>query len=882
MASRAPIDWQEPVASLPGMTPYQAPSPETGFLDNFRASQEEMEIAGNIGSSDRNLAEAYRPVLDALDSANARYQGRTYMGTAPMHFLNPGNLTEDPLTNGYANVPGRSRMRAMIFEEVRRQRQRDPAFLTGVPDNPDEFESQANQRTRARLQGIRQTQAGASVLGRIGGFIGGVAGSFEDPVNLATLPIGGAETTFVRQIGRAAIENMIVEAISQPQIVQNYAALGEDQTLGDSAQSVLMAGVAGGAFHAGARAVSEVGGRTLGPLYDNLVEGVFDSLPEDLQRRWADSATLSDHLLVDILHATVPQEHWTPDLRAAVNVVTRDAEIDGASPFERNRAGDEAHGASLAGSLQRIVDGAAPIVAPAPPREAAVAIVQPAPATSAPGNFDHWWNAGIIRNEGGTGPHGEFLTSPAGAIGPAQVWPPTAPYAARLAGLPFDNHRYRTDPAYNIALGQAYYREMLRQFNGDPAVAAAAYNAGAGSARTGRGVRGAMARAERAGEPANWEHYLPRETQGYIRDFRRRIGQPDTRVAEVAPVARPVTTGDADTADLEVRLAELEQDAARADGGSPVERAEAPSLRRDLFADDAEWARAQEAVYRQHNDVPEEPHDYAGVVYHGTNREFEQFETMSAMRNDGGPVEVTPQAHFFSEGQDSAMRFAVDRSRIDAELRGLDAGTPRVSAHRLRIEQPLDFTLTHADAPWLAENGFPNWRAFDEPNPMMAEEIEFLTDHRIENWQDVQRMLDDPVAVAALRADGYDAVRLREDDGSASWAVFDPKRISPASAPPRLRRHSPATRQQVSADALAANLKPSVAALAQFDEPMGVGAKAQLESLEHDLIADLEKTPGLRERPFIVDAVGESATLDAILQELDADKAAAAALRGCL
>lgn len=133
----------------------------------------------------------------------------------------------------------------------------------------------------------------------------------------------------------------------------------------------------------------------------------------------------------------------------------------------------------------------------------------------------------IESNESGgrqTTASGKPLTSSAGAIGVMQVMPGTAPEAARMAGLPWDPKRYREDENYNRALGQAYYKEMLRTFGGDPVKAAAAYNAGPGSARTGRGVYGAMARARKAGEPENWIAHLPAETRDYVAKFQRKTG----------------------------------------------------------------------------------------------------------------------------------------------------------------------------------------------------------------------------------------------------------------------------------------------------------------------------------------------------------------------
>lgn len=56
----------------------------------------------------------------------------------------------------------------------------------------------------------------------------------------------------------------------------------------------------------------------------------------------------------------------------------------------------------------------------------------------------------------------------------------TGPEAAEAAGLPWDEVRWKNDPAYNFALGKAYLNKQLKRFGGNPVLALAAYNAGAG------------------------------------------------------------------------------------------------------------------------------------------------------------------------------------------------------------------------------------------------------------------------------------------------------------------------------------------------------------------------------------------------------------------
>lgn len=114
----------------------------------------------------------------------------------------------------------------------------------------------------------------------------------------------------------------------------------------------------------------------------------------------------------------------------------------------------------------------------------------------------------LLQQESGTrqfDENGNPIQSSAGAIGIAQVMPGTAPEAAQMAGLPWDEQAYYTDEEYNKALGAAYLNEMLRTFQGNPALALAAYNAGPGA------VQRAIARGQQ-----NWFSYLPEETQGYL------------------------------------------------------------------------------------------------------------------------------------------------------------------------------------------------------------------------------------------------------------------------------------------------------------------------------------------------------------------------------
>jgi hypothetical protein len=159
-----------------------------------------------------------------------------------------------------------------------------------------------------------------------------------------------------------------------------------------------------------------------------------------------------------------------------------------------------------------------------------------AAASTAPkgGGTDAMWEAMIHQESRGRqfGADGRPLTSSKGAIGRAQVMPGTGPEAAGLAGLPWDENKWRTDASYNTAIGRAYFDKQLQTF-GDPLKAAAAYNAGPGA------MRRAQQRAAQAGDPGSWLSFLPAETKDYVAKTSARSGLAMGGVAEVAAVAAP-------------------------------------------------------------------------------------------------------------------------------------------------------------------------------------------------------------------------------------------------------------------------------------------------------------------------------------------------------
>ncbi|MDR1311543.1 MAG: transglycosylase SLT domain-containing protein [Burkholderiaceae bacterium] len=118
------------------------------------------------------------------------------------------------------------------------------------------------------------------------------------------------------------------------------------------------------------------------------------------------------------------------------------------------------------------------------------------------------FNVGVLGNESG-GQHFGRDGKPIRNVnkngtednGISQVNIGTGPEAAKDAGLPWDEHRYKNDPDYNYTIGLAHFNKLVGKY-GDQQKALAAYNAGAGR------VDDAVKAATMEGNPGNWLQYL--------------------------------------------------------------------------------------------------------------------------------------------------------------------------------------------------------------------------------------------------------------------------------------------------------------------------------------------------------------------------------------
>lgn len=126
----------------------------------------------------------------------------------------------------------------------------------------------------------------------------------------------------------------------------------------------------------------------------------------------------------------------------------------------------------------------------------------------APTDFGRMVNITLQAESGGKryGPDGKLLTSPAGARGEMQVLDGTNKDPGFGVKPAKDN-----SPEERARVGRDYLQAMLKRYDGDPAMAWAAYNAGPGK------LDEALMRAKASPTPgASWLTFMPNETQAYV------------------------------------------------------------------------------------------------------------------------------------------------------------------------------------------------------------------------------------------------------------------------------------------------------------------------------------------------------------------------------
>lgn len=137
----------------------------------------------------------------------------------------------------------------------------------------------------------------------------------------------------------------------------------------------------------------------------------------------------------------------------------------------------------------------------------------------------------------------EQAKSHAGARGLMQLMPATAKEVARSQRKSYSKERLTSDPAYNLALGQAYLSQVLKRFDGSYILALAAYNAG--PHRAGRWIREYGDPRDPGIDPIDWIEQIPfSETRNYVQRILESLSVYRLILADgrAAPSATPLSS----------------------------------------------------------------------------------------------------------------------------------------------------------------------------------------------------------------------------------------------------------------------------------------------------------------------------------------------------
>lgn len=362
-----------------GAMPFAA-GPETGFTENLVAAFEETStVNSHVGFRSR-FNDLFRENVDRLNS----YTGQEVAEPAYVRSLSPfgfaarsrpddlemNAITDEGLVSG--QIP---------MEEIVLQHQRTFDSLTALMATVAQASPEAGILTldqiieRVRSEGaetVRSAQdvaSRATTLGDIGQFVGGMAGSFtlNDPLNIATLGVGGVgRTMFTRVLTEAgagaSIEAVNVFAMSD----RNRKNFGLDPlTVSEKLAQVAFAGAGAGVLRGGLEgtvpAVKAVNNRLtrgrrfateldemvtetdLAPLAHTAGPDATAQAVSAAVSRLAPDEQIRASVMDDIL-ANMPQSE---SVRAARQLIQTEAELERLNPFGLSVEARRAHNAAL-------------------------------------------------------------------------------------------------------------------------------------------------------------------------------------------------------------------------------------------------------------------------------------------------------------------------------------------------------------------------------------------------------------------------------------------------------------------------------------------------------------------------------------------------------
>lgn len=802
-----------------------------------RPSLSQMWAAGtttsraDLPSADRDrLYDAYKPILEELNRGRNWFRRYHNPGAGGANFE---TYFFDEGGNPVVSAPTMQAQEDHIWAAIDARRAVDPGAFPGVPKSQDDFHQQVLDRAKAALRGARETIARNDSWIGTGAQIGaGVATSFRDPINIASLPIGGVGRSLATRIITAGVANAAVEAVEQPFVAEQRAKLGETLTTGEAATNVVAAAV----FGAGLQGVGE-------GIVAPTMKAALATRPGQAVSDAARNVYGQGQALATAARERIGWANMTPAQRAATVSLERQADIAATSPYAPG-PGMDAHVARVEATVKGMAAGEG---VPPMPRARAfdaqtyanrVAVAESggkwqvqAPTSSAYGLYQitegTWWR------------YAQTVPS-LRSLGRGAAWGRRTNPAAQEAvftALTRDNRAALARAGVPETYGNLY----MLHFAG-----------------SGAGMKILTAAPDEpierllSAQAIEANKFLKDKTAGEV------VAIMHAKVGE-RPHAGPVLSregfGDDAAGDMEWRAAQAEVDAAE----------------RELAGVRAEDAREAMPV---EEDVPFELDDPRGRAFDAPERD--PFDDLPDDLRDapmhGADWEPDPAAP-----TDPANRFASEALRLE------EAGGGEIAQ---ALNHPA---IGPIDVKWgYAGDAEKNWRGGYGLSHILAKHPEMRD--QLADLPGIIRGMDvvkDDGRTIRLASERHEAgVRLDWDGKEQRWLVtaYEKGRQTPA-APVSSRDaaidraspdHGAVSDMRVAA---AGDKAPAPGRIEGYDGAADVAAERQTDSMDHDLRMLMEADPNLTVR---LDDEGPERTLRDVLDELDADEAAINAARACM
>ena len=232
--------------------------PRTGFLQNFEAAYTEQAHVNSALGADEDMSNLEQRQLDKLYSLTGERMSPLFPGawssgdlSASHQFAIMHNLNGDQLN---------AEQQAFVTAAQDQMQRYDELAATHGLLTYDQMFKQVQQNAQQDVGNAATIYNTASVGGMVGSLLGGAAGSmtYRDPVNLASLALGGPGKTMIARV----VADMGIQGISHMVDLLTGAAenqqllTGKAPTFGEELEQSAETGIGAGVFRAGGEAIA--------------------------------------------------------------------------------------------------------------------------------------------------------------------------------------------------------------------------------------------------------------------------------------------------------------------------------------------------------------------------------------------------------------------------------------------------------------------------------------------------------------------------------------------------------------------------------------------------------------------------------------------------